>query len=110
MNGEKQAGLCVELTQYFSMFSAFLANRLYSWSFSIGSSTFQGPAWVGNKMPFRTSWRKCRDAVAHAVAMVILQHGFNPADQIHHVNEDDFRLSYRDPALVQSVSITCEPH
>ena len=92
MNGEKQTGLCVELTQCFSTFSAFSANRLYSWPLFIGSSTFQRPAWVGNKMPFPKSWRKCRDAVVHAVGMVILEHRFNPADQIYRANEDDFRL------------------
>lgn len=42
--------------------------------------------------------------------MIIPEHRLNAADQIHHVNEDDFRLSYRDLALVYSVSATCEPH
>lgn len=39
-----------------------------------GSSTLQGPAWVGNKMPFPKRGRKCRDAAVHAVGMIILEH------------------------------------
>jgi len=100
MDGENQTGLCVELTQYFSMSSAFSASGLYSWALFIGSSAFHGPPRVGKKTPFPKSWRKCRDALVHAVGMVILQHGFNPADQIHHANQDDFRLS-------SGISIVC---
>lgn len=44
-------------------------------------------------MPSSKSCRKCRDAAVGAVGMVIPEHQFDPADQIHHVQQDRFRLS-----------------
>lgn len=39
------------------------------------------------------------DAVIHAARVVLLKHGFSPVDRIRCVNEDDFKLFYRDLAV-----------
>lgn len=47
---------------------------------------------VSNQMPSSKSCRKCREAAVCAVGMVIPEHRFNPADHIHRVQQDGFRL------------------
>lgn len=48
---------------------------------------------VRNEMPPSKSCRKCRAAAVSAFGVVILEHWSNPRDQIHHEQQDGFRLA-----------------